>query len=158
MPSQSTKFRTLRETAGFLGKDIRTLQRWISEGCPGRLRGWYDGEAIQQWGQENKGDPRGPNGGTEDGEGVGLRLKRAQAREREARAELAELQLKIERGELVNKDEIKEWDLARIAVVKRGLLSMPRSIARSLIGLSDREIEHALMRRARDLLERFSQA
>jgi hypothetical protein len=84
------------------------------------------------------------------------RKLKAEADEREAKAALAAIKLEFERGEYVPIAEVKERDLARIAVVRRGLLSMPRSIAPRLVGLTEKEIEVALKTVARDLLERFA--
>ncbi|MFH0903194.1 MAG: hypothetical protein V2A73_21405 [Pseudomonadota bacterium] len=84
------------------------------------------------------------------------RLLRAQADERRAKADSAGLALAIERGEYRALAEIEEWDRARIAIVKRGLLSLGRQVAPLVIGLSVHEAEVIIHRACRDLLTRFA--
>ena len=51
---------------------------------------------------------------------------------------------------------MRERDVARIALVKRELLGMPRRLGVELEGLTVKQIEALLTKRFRELLERFS--
>jgi transposase len=84
------------------------------------------------------------------------RLLKAQAKEREAKAELVALRLAVERGEFLPLDEVKARDIARIHVVKRGLLAHARSLPPLLQGLGLKEMEVVITRAVRELLLRFS--
>jgi hypothetical protein len=99
--------------------------------------------------------PQGPRQKGESEEGVRAELLRAQADERRAKADLADLRLKIERGEYATLAEIREWDTSRASVVKRGLLSFSRSLPSALIGLNEKEMAVLIEQRVRELLERF---
>lgn len=140
--------KTQASAAKKLGISVRQFRAWISEGAPVRPDGRYSLQAIRRWRD-------GLNGGQNLSDRE--KLLKAQAREREAKAELCELQLDIEKGAYISRDEIKERDRRRIAVVKRGLLGLPRSVAPLLAGLSPPEAEQLLMTKVRDLLRHFSE-
>jgi phage terminase Nu1 subunit (DNA packaging protein) len=139
------------KAAAAVGVNQRTLYEWIAQGCPGKTTRGYDIEAIREWGQENKG-----LGEEEEGRGDHARLKKAQADKEELRVKLTALELEIKDGQYLPLDEVKERDLARIAVVKRGLLSIPTAVAGRVVGLQQKEIEVILRKAVRDLLEKFS--
>ena len=83
------------------------------------------------------------------------RLLRAQADERESKAALAKLQLQVERGEFLRRDEIQKRDEERIHAIKRGLLSIERTLPPRLVGLQEKEMSAVLRKFSRDLVERF---
>src|SRR3972149_638820 len=97
-----SKASSIRKTAGALGIHADTFRDWLGQGAPGKTaRGDYDLEAIKRWRQENLAPSR--NGVEQDSKRstAGRRLKRAQAREREAEAQLARLEPATRRGGLV---------------------------------------------------------
>jgi hypothetical protein len=152
-----TLVRSQREVAEALGVTRKTICEWLGEGAPGKDRGgYYDVERIHEWRREKT-----KRGGTRDDNGTGVistaeRLKRAQADEREHKAKLAALELKIRLGQYVALDEIEKRDVERIKVVKTGLLSLPRRLAQEMEGLNANQREVMLKTRFRELLERFS--
>ena len=139
------------KAAAAVGINQRTLYEWIAQGCPGKTARGYEVDAIRAWGRRNK-----DLGQEEDELGDHARLKKAQADKEEARAALTTLELKIQRGEYIPLAEVRERDLARISVVKRGLMALPTSLAGRVVGLNHKEAEALLRKSVRDLLERFS--
>jgi len=135
------------EVAQFFSVTTHTIQNWYRDGAPG-APGAYDLHEIAAWRLARR-TPK-PDDAVRD------ELLEAQTRERKAKAALAELQLAFERGEYLARDEIEEWDRARSAVVKRGLLGLGRSVAPSLVGLNVKEIQAVINRRARGLLTQFA--
>jgi len=114
---------------------------------------------VEKWLQQNirpKNDA--PQNGISASARYELRdeLLAAQIRERGATASLKEMQLKVEHGELIPKDQVIEEELARTAVVKRTLLSLGRSVAPLVVGLPQREVQTIIDRKCRDVLERLA--
>jgi hypothetical protein len=145
------------KAAAAVGVNQRTLYEWFAHGCPERTPRGYDVEAIRAWQSANKGNGNGNrNGASADAQTDHARLKKAQADKEEARAALTMLELRIERGEYLPLAEVKERDLARIAVVKRGLLSLSDGLAGRLVGLQQKEIKVAIRTAVRGLLEKFA--
>jgi hypothetical protein len=84
-------------------------------------------------------------------------LKREQIGKRRVEKELLRLRLRVERGEYVPMAEVKGRDLARIHVVRRGLLELGRTLAPRLVGMtSEKDLEVTIKLEARRLLERFA--
>lgn len=90
------------------------------------------------------------------GEAIRLRNLLEQARERKVKRRIRQIELRKLRGELVPLAEVQARDLARIAVVKRGLLAFSESLPQHLVGLSEAQMASVLRIRVRQLLERFS--
>lgn len=132
-----------------------TVAEWAGRGgFPAKGPMGWDLQEVKAW----RGAtvlPQGPRQKGESEEGVRAELLRAQADERRAKADLADLKLKIERGEYRALSVIQEWDQSRIAVVKRGLLGLSRTLPPLLVGLVEREMGTLIDQRVRDLLERF---
>lgn len=149
---------TQAELAEALGVRVSGIQYYKRAGAPGKGPDGYDVDAWERWRAANVDAPRGggKRGSAEEGVGDRSRLLKAQADERRAKADLAGLKLAIERKDYIAKSEIEEWDRARIAVVKRGLMALPRKVSCGLVGLMEQEIEVVLMREIRDLLTRFA--
>jgi len=147
--------KTAIAAAAMLGQAPNTIRAWVQRsGLKKGPRG-YDVQALKRWRDENLSPPRTKR---EDFDATGdqARLLKAQADEREAKAELADLKLQIEKGQYRSIQEIEVWDRSRSAVVKRGLLGFPRSVAPLVAGLQAREIEGVLMQRVRALLESYA--
>jgi phage terminase Nu1 subunit (DNA packaging protein) len=148
---------TQGELAALFGVSRVTIMDWVQRGAPRKTAKGWDVDAMRVWREQNM-RPAQWTGG--DSKLVSAsdeaRLLKAQADEREAKAALADLKLKIERGEYVPRSEVKDRDLARIAVVRRGLLGLPRTAAPRVVGLTEKEAEVALTTVVRDLLERFA--
>ncbi|HEY3493632.1 MAG TPA: hypothetical protein VGK73_03055 [Polyangiaceae bacterium] len=84
------------------------------------------------------------------------RLLKAQADEREAKAALADLKLKLERGEIVEEAKVRERELAIASFVKRWLLGLSRDWPPRLVGLNEKELRTVIERQVDDLLTRMA--
>ena len=155
-PRASSGFaRTRGELAQALVLSLQSIATYAAEGAPKRGPEGYDIEAWRKWRAENKAPLRNSAGGQEKS-GDKARLLKAQADEREAKAALADLQLKIERGEYMPISEVKDRDIARVAMVKRGLFSLDRSLPPRLVGLQEKEMQVVIRKHVRELCERFA--
>lgn len=106
------------DSAKFFGVAPRTLADWTSRGCPKNSHGKYNLKEVMDW-----------RGTVVSGESSQARKEKAEAKYRESKAELAELQVGEKSGNLISKEEvIQEWSL-RVANVKTSLLLLPKKIA-----------------------------
>lgn len=139
---------TMEGLAAELGVHRPTLNAWKARGCPIRkTKRGYNVDVCKRWVEQQNKAPSKDDAG---------RLLKAQADEKEAKAELAALQLQIEKGEYVPIDEIKDRDRRKVQAVKRGLLRLPKTIASVVTGLSPPEVEKVVETKVRDLLLKFS--
>jgi len=73
------------------------------------------------------------------------------------KADLAEMEVKQRRGELVERREVEQLFVARIMAVKQGLMNLSRALPPQLIHCQEeREMEIIIIRVVRELLEEFS--
>ena len=79
----------------------------------------------------------------------GARPKDPDDRYRLVKAELAELKLEQERGNLVEREKVLEMLTQRSQDLRRALMELPRAIANRLVGKTERQIQNAI----RDSLE-----
>ncbi|MBM4037036.1 MAG: hypothetical protein FJ290_00865 [Planctomycetes bacterium] len=137
------------EVAARFGRSLRQVQNWKRDGMPVRSGGGYDLAEIAAWLRERHPGAVG---------GRGLREEREywEARYRKLKCELTELQVRIERGELLD----REVELARKAEVLREfrarLLAVPSALCNRLVGLSALEIKGALKSRIHDALSELA--
>jgi hypothetical protein len=154
--SGNTRFvKTRGEVAQALDVSLQSIATYVAEGAPKKGPKGYDVDAFIRWRAENKAPLRGPEDGQEK-TGDLARLLKAQADEREIKASHADLRLSIDRGEYLPIAEVKERDIARITMVKRGLLAFERSLSPRLVGLGQLQISVIIRKAVRDLLEKFS--
>ena len=147
--------KTRGELCQILGVAAGTHFLWVGRGAPRKGPKGWDVEATKQWRLEHLKASHEKKDGIRD-ESTQQRFLKAQMLQKEAQAELAHLKLQIERRDFVAKTEIQEWDLARNAVVRRGLLAFVRSLPPLLVGLDQRQMEPVIKRRVNELLERFA--
>jgi hypothetical protein len=106
------------KTAEFFGISVRTLTSWTARDCPKNSYGKYNLQEVMKW--------RGSASTSESSE---AKKAKAEAKYREHKAELAELQVGEKAGNLISKEEvINEWAL-RVANVKTSLLLLPKKLA-----------------------------
>ncbi len=95
------------------------------------------GKTAEREGTQNT-PPAGSNGNAEPTEPKG---PTPQERFRLAKAELAEMELQRERGELLSKKEVIEGDIARITELRKSLMSMAQQLATRTVHMtSERDI------------------
>jgi len=150
---------TKGKLAAKVGVTRSTIALWEDRGGfpqPGP-DGW-DVEEVRRW-RDATMAPQGRRRrepGDEDSGGVRGDLLQAQADERRAKADLANLRLQIEKGLFHKHEDVVAFIASGSAVVKRGLLSLGKSLAPLLVGQDQRTIELLIHRRARELLSRIA--
>jgi phage terminase Nu1 subunit (DNA packaging protein) len=141
----------------------RTLVRWKREGCPHipTSSGYmWDLDKVKEWmvSSERTGGLGRPN--SEEGS-VDPKLKdmvtQARLRKEMALAAKHEFQLSLAKKEVIPAEEVKNERLARIAIVKAQLLSLPGKLApRLMYRTSEKEVFDELNLAVREILEEFS--
>lgn len=139
-----------------LGIALDTLRSWVSRGAPRKTsRGW-DLTAIRRWRQTAMAPAtRGRRSRSPAEQADADRLLEARANEREALATLAAMREKIQRGDLIHLDAVRDADLARVYAVKRRLLSLGRHLGARLVGLDARAIVAAIEVEARAIADLY---
>ena len=84
------------------------------------------------------------------------RYLKAQADEKEAKAELAKIKLQLERGEIVPRKVMDDHDAAVASYFRRWALGLSKDWPPRLIGLNEKEMATVIDRQARDLLTRMA--
>lgn len=152
----------LKAVAAHFGVSVRTAQRWARSPDFPRLPGkrfellqvlsWRDSKDGKTPSvRARSGDPRQPDLPESMGKNYQEeRLKRH-------KADLAEMEVKQRRGELVERREVEQLFVARIMAVKQGLMNLSRALPPQLIHCQEeREMEIIIIRVVRELLEEFS--
>jgi phage terminase Nu1 subunit (DNA packaging protein) len=141
----------------------RTVYRWQREGMPRLSQNRYDPLQIQEWRERRRGilRPAGPGyvdpkqltfGDVGSGSGKDYHEERL----KKAKADMAEMEVKTRRGELVPKQEIKNLFVARITAIKQAILTFSRGLPPQLIHCkTEREMEVILAAAAFELLAAF---
>lgn len=144
----------LRALAEAVGRSLPSLYRYRERGMPWRRAkcGW-NVETIRRWINANAPDRREP---TAEDLVWDERKRKAETLKLEHQAALLTDRLRRERAAHMHISEIEERDEARVAVVRKGLLGFPRTVAAELDGRSPAEIERILVQHVRRLLVWFS--
>lgn len=105
-------------TATVMGVSTKTLGEWERAGCPKEKRGWYDVAAVAKWKREQ----RAPavSGSRE------ARKTEADIRYKAAKAAIAEQDLKLRTGKLIE-----------VSVVEEGLESIFQNLKVSMMAIAD---------------------
>ena len=161
--TRKRKMMTSRELADFLGHDPATLTQWRKKGCPARKSGntfVFDREAVAAWLRERGYDglpgrksrkPKdvqlGPDGEPLDPD-VRFRIRRC---------EKLEMEIGKLRGELVDRVEVDEQNVAKARLFRTGLLGLAARLAPVVAGMdSVAKIERRLRSEFEGLLREFA--
>jgi terminase small subunit / prophage DNA-packing protein len=155
-----TRTQTTDEILEVIGINRQTLQAWVKKGCPcTKARGKgkqnkFDQFEVAAWMKANNlsgtvGRPTGP---------VSEQLAAAKLRKENAMAELHEIRVAREKGELVEKAEQERLNIKKFTVIRNKLMGLPAAAAPAIAGLEAPAIETALECRIRDLLAELSRA
>lgn len=128
---------------------VRTVQFWTAEGMPIMPDGHYDITEIQAW-RLLKGDRKGKGSDKDEAKGW-------DAKYRQMKALLAEIDYKKALGQLIPRDEVEAGRVQRIIAIKKAFLSFPQIVAPQLVGLEPRQIQVIINQRVTEIIERFSQ-
>lgn len=125
---------TQKEAADYCGVTTRTIRSWEKEHV---LRG-ADGHFLIERLDERIAERE------EDSNPLKTRLLTASAAEKEYKAQLTEIQLKIKMGELIPREAIDTQRIERIAEVRRVLLSMIRKLPARLSGKNTKDMQEVV--------------
>jgi len=140
--------KTQEEVAKAFHVSTRTVQYWTRDGMPRTKKGFYDLIEVQAW-REIKKQQRNKTKKT-------IGKEDWNAKYRKYKAQLAEIELKKAYGQVVSRKEVEKGQVARILVVKRALLSLPKVVAPVISGMEPREIQVYLTAKIKEIIEQFS--
>lgn len=145
--------RTQREVSQAFEVSIRTVKNWLADGMP-RLENGYSLLEIQTWRDGN-----GSNGNAAGDQlelGLKDRGRLADVLYREAKREKEELAVAERKGLFIPRKEVEERDVARMVVLRRRLLALPKTLAPAVVGMEPREIEAWSREYVEDILRGFA--
>jgi phage terminase Nu1 subunit (DNA packaging protein) len=162
MASGDTIVRGTVQVALHFGVSRRTVQRWAQDPTFPKLPGRrFELVQIRMWLDQRDGRPstppaRGP--GPWQPELVESRGKNYQdERLKRAKADLAEMEVRRRRSELVEWSKVEEFNERKIMEVKQRLLFLPQSLPPRLVNLREREMVEIIHRAIHDVLVGFAQ-
>jgi len=135
---------TLGKVAKKFGVTIKAVEKWKAQGMPTRSDKLYDISIIKQWKQERIDKVTGARSAWDQ-----------DYRKWKAKSEELDYRKKI--GELISRKEVEEGRVARIHIVKRAFLSLPRELAARLAGLEPREIEVIMRDKIKTIIRKMSE-
>jgi len=140
--------KTQRQAADYANVNTRTIRRWLSNGMPTSAEGYYI-KGILDFFKNN--ESRAPNENRQ-------RFLKAEADLKETKSELANIELRIKRGELIESAEIEAGRVARILAVKRAFRGLGRNLALRLskMGGNPSGIQKAIDAKIREIIEEFA--
>jgi hypothetical protein len=160
---------SLDELGAVVGKSASALAGYRHRGCPCNqkdrdAKGRYSVAAVRKWLKDHgylDGRPPNPEGGaagprrssTSDDN---ARLRAAQAKEREHRAVIAELEEKRLRGELVSVEDVRELNRRTMEFLADALENWTRALGPVLAGKTAVEVNRLLKEQVRDILREFA--
>jgi phage terminase Nu1 subunit (DNA packaging protein) len=152
-----SRVRGVKLIAEFFEVTPRTVRNWRGEGAPISRQGEADLAEVQRWLDRRRG------GVVAGGDGRQRYLEPQQGKEYEeirlkrAQADKIEQELRVRRGELIERSEVEQLLVARIMAVKQGLQGLARALPPQLIHCqAEREMEAIIARSVRDLLEDYA--
>lgn len=129
--------------------DPSAVSKWVSrDKCPRNADGTFDLAAVIAWREERL----SAAAETEKTGGKSEELERW----RRHRADLAELDLKFRRGQLLDRAEVERGRVERVQIVKAALLALPRLLPPILIGMEQREMTIAIRERVEAICREFA--
>ena len=139
--------KTQAEAADYVGRDSRTIRRWLKAGMYITTEGYYVKSLLDFY---KKSEGREPD---EDRS----RQQKAEATYKEIKAKLLEMELKVREGKLIPVEEIETGRITRIQALKRGLLGLGRKVAPRGIRLKEaRKLTALINSEVREMIDRFA--
>lgn len=134
-----------------------TVTKWVTQGCPVAVKGkpgvasQFVLEHVIKWVEENiRHKSNGTNVVTINSKSEHFEAK---LRKLQADAKLAEIKIEQQEARLISREEMEEQNIKKITTIKAGLLGMGSSLAPRLEGLQAIDIEQAINKYVRDLLQ-----
>jgi len=144
--AESQILKTQKEAAAYIGRDSRTIRRWVSVHMPRTSEGYYI-KSILEFYKKNEG---------QDASEHKIKQQKAEANLKTTKAELVGMELAVKKGEYIKKEEYERRDVGRILAVKRGLLALGRKVAVKVPPKYRRAIEQAVNTEVRHLIAGFA--
>ena len=120
-PRLSYVVATLEEVAEFFGVTRQAVQQWKLSGDPMPFRaGEYDLSKIAQWFRRQR-----------DGSNLSEELKAADIRLKTVQAQQKELDLEIQKGELIPLADVERWAATALIEMREIIMTLPETIATS---------------------------
>lgn len=138
---------TQKKVAEIFQVSVRTVQFWIQDGMPQLADGRYDLDQIAAWKEMRDRARRDPEDDRESA---------ANARFREFKAKLAEIEYRKKIGELIDREEVKAGWVQRVMVVKRALLSLSRTLAPQVANKDAKLCQAIIDKRIREVIGSFA--
>lgn len=144
------------ELAQILGVSLSTITAWVRRGCPFLERGavgkqWqFDSADVVKWLREQDVERA-------LGKNASVTMEEARTRDKLATAQLKEIELARQRGQVVNVDDVKEIVCEDYAVVRSRILAIPGRLAQTCAIEADAEaVQRLIMAEVRDALSELS--
>ena len=134
-----------KDFSSLMNVSRETVRIWESKGMPSSKRGHYVLWDCFQWWRKNIAVDPNETTLTEERK-LKIQVER----------KLKELEYLLETKELISRAEIVNEFLARISIVKQGLMSLHRSLPPILFGKEPREMADILRKYERQLLDKYS--
>lgn len=140
--------KTQKEAAAYVGRDTRTIRRWVANGMPITAEGHYIKTMLDMF-KVSEGDQ------SEDRQ----RHQKADADLKETKAKLAEMELELRTGEWLGREQVERDSVRKITTVKRALLGLGRKISPQLAALRQpRKIQKIIDDTVREIIENFAKS
>lgn len=141
--------RTQREAATYASVSARTIRNWVNEGM---LTAQQDGKTVFIKSQL---DFFKRNAGKQQTEAK-TKGQTADAKYKDAKAKLMEMQLESQQGELVRLVDVQQERITRIQVVKRALLGLPRTLPPLLEGKAAKRMQAIIRKEVLRIIAGFA--
>lgn len=118
------KVSSVESVAQIIGVHPRTARGWLKQGCPGKVGGSYDIEAIKKWRAENLGPVPGTNKDPGKAE-LELRLLAADVAKREAEAAIKQHEKLKKTEDVVHINDVELYLTSLFTEGRRKLMKIP---------------------------------
>lgn len=129
---RTTRYTGRQETADVVGVDVKTLDRWVRDGCPVEKRGgngvaweFYLPDVIRWWGDRRVAETTA--NAPDDLHEIELRRKRAEMLQ-------AELELAKARSEVAPIHEFEMAQTKAMAAIRTRIMNVPQRVVMQLLG------------------------
>ncbi len=152
------------ELADQFDVDVRTVTRWVADGCPcdgggkGVKRLFNEGEVASWMKRKGITGATGRPADVDDSTDANDPLRKAKIRKETALADRYEIQVQRERGELVAKADVDAENVRKFNTIRNKLLGLPAAAAPIVVGMSAADAEGELESRVRLMLQELSEA
>ncbi|MHC1758314.1 MAG: hypothetical protein AB9917_02150 [Negativicutes bacterium] len=133
------------ETCEFFNISEVTLANWRKRGMPQEFRGTYDLQKIIRW-----------KYGTDNDKSAEARTRAAEAKLKEAKAEMATMDQAVQEGKYIEKSEVdRQWSTVGTQL-KANIMGWVRTLTPQLAHQDMRSVEKIMVGAVYDLLEQLS--